>query len=365
MSANWGKHLQLSIFGESHQSAVGINIAGLPAGFRLDEAYLQAFLAARRPGREGTSQRRESDQYHILSGLYEGRLTGAPLCVIFINNDTHSGDYRQLASLMRPSHSDYPAYVRYHGANDVRGGGHFSARLTAPICFAGALVMSILNTYGIRVDAHILNIGKIQDLRFEEAKMAAYDDLYTKPYPVLDDQRLADMLETVKQAASSQDSVGGSIEAMVSGLPVGLGEPFFDSVESTLSHLLFSIPACKGVIFGDGLAMISGYGSAYNDPYQYQEGQVVTLSNHNGGILGGLTNGMPLRLTALFKPTPSIARPQSTINVKTHENARLALTGRHDPCVVLRAVPVVRAMLSIGIYDLLLERYGGEFHGFK
>lgn len=365
MSANWGKHLQLSIFGESHQAAVGLNMAGLPAGLKLDEQAIQAFLDARKPGRRGTSMRQESDHYRILSGVWQGRLTGAPLCVIFENQDTRSQDYHQLEALMRPSHSDYPAYVKFHGANDVRGGGHFSARLTAPICFAGALVLTILAEYGIEIDAHIQSIGTICDARFAEVEKAEYANLYHKAYPVFDDDKLEEMLSLVELARQAKDSVGGKIEAMVRGLPVGLGEPFFDSVESILSHLLFSIPACKGVIFGDGLAMSEGYGSQFNDAYQFQNEKVVTLTNHNGGILGGLTNGMPIVLNVLFKPTPSIGLAQTTVNVQTKENATLTLKGRHDPCVVLRAVPVVRAMIALGIYELLLERYGGDFYGFE
>lgn len=365
MSANWGKHLQLSIFGESHQAAVGLNIAGLPAGMKLNEQAIQSFLDARKPGRPGTSMRQESDHYRILSGVWNGKLTGAPLCVIFENKDTRSQDYHQLEALMRPSHSDFPAYIKFHGANDVRGGGHFSARLTAPICFVGALVLSVLAEYGIEVDAHIQSIGSVSDLSFEMVDETNYANLYCKSYPVFDDEKLGRMLELVDLARQAQDSIGGKVEAIIRGLPAGLGEPFFDSVESILSHLLFSIPACKGVIFGDGLAMSTGYGSQFNDAYQYKNEKVVTLTNHNGGILGGLTNGMPVVLNVLFKPTPSIGLPQPTINVQTKENAILTLKGRHDPCVVLRAVPVVRAMIALGIYELLLERYGGDFHGFE
>ena len=355
MSSTWGTNIELSIFGESHGQAIGIVIGNLPAGIKLDMEEINKNMKRRAPGQNKMSTpRKETDEVHIMSGVIDDITTGAPLCAMIYNSDQHSKDYSLLKECMRPGHSDYPAYIKYKGFNDVRGGGHFSGRLTAPIVFAGSVARQILKQKGIVIGAHIQSIKDIEDKRFPiDMSEEAMDSLLTHQYPTLDQDVFYKMQEEIEKARMNQDSVGGKIECMVLNVPAGLGNPFFDSIESHLSPLLFSIPAVKSVSFGLGEDITKLYGHQSNDCYYFEDGQVKTYTNHNGGIIGGISNGMPIVLTVGIKPTPSISQTQKTINVKTKENIEFNITGRHDPCIVPRAVVVVESMVALGILDMI------------
>ena len=343
-----GERVTCSIFGESHGEAIGCVLDGLPAGEPLDEAEIALQMARRAPGKD--------DQPCILSGTRDGRTTGAPLAMIIRNSDQHSGDYRDLERLPRPGHSDYPAHVRYSGYNDVRGGGHFSGRLTACLVFAGTVCRQILRRRGVSVGGHILRIGGIADSPFDPVGLSAgqLEDLSSRPFSLLNPDAEAPMRQEVEAARLEADSIGGVVEAAAVGLPAGLGSPMFGGVENRLSALLFGIPAVKGLEFGDGFAITALRGSQANDPYRYNgEGEPVTTSNHNGGILGGITTGMPLVLRVAVKPTSSIGRPQQTVDLVSGQPAQLVVKGRHDPCIVPRALPVVEAALALGLLDLM------------
>lgn len=358
MRSTWGNNLQLTIFGESHGEAIGMVVDGLPIGMAVDEALLAQEMARRAPGNDPTATaRREADRVRIVSGLYEGHTTGAPLCGIIENTNTRSGDYGQMQRLMRPGHADYAGFVKYKGMNDPCGGGHFSGRLTAPLVFAGALCRQALEPRGIEVGAHIAAIGGVEDACLDPVGLAAQTlrGLRESRFPLLLQGREAQMRALVEQAKAAGDSVGGQIECAAVGVPAGLGAPFFDSLESVLSHLLFSIPAVKGVSFGDGFALGPMRGSEANDAMRMTAGRVVCETNHNGGVTGGITNGMPVICRVAVKPTPSIAAAQRTVDVIHRENADLAVRGRHDPCIVPRAVPVVESAMLIALMDLMLE----------
>lgn len=358
MAATYKNNLELTIFGESHGKAIGITIGNLPSGIKIDEEFIESEMQRRAPGKNAMSTaRKEADKVEILSGILDGYTTGAPLTGIIYNSDQHSKDYSSLKENMRPGHSDYPAYIKYKGFNDVRGGGHFSGRITAPIVFAGSIAKMILKQKGIMVGAHILSINKIKDGRFPvNVSEELLTSLHKKTYPTIDDKAFELMQDTILKAKDNLDSVGGKVECVAINVPVGIGEPFFDSLESHLSSLLFSIPGVKGVCFGDGDSIDLMYGSEANDCYYYDDNEnVKTLTNHNGGITGGISNGMPISCIVTFKPTPSIAKKQSTINVKNKENVSLEIHGRHDPCIVQRAVVVVEAMMALGILDMMGE----------
>lgn len=358
MAATYKNNLELTIFGESHGKAIGITIGNLPSGIKIDEEFIESEMQRRAPGKNAMSTaRKEADKVEILSGILDGYTTGAPLTGIIYNSDQHSKDYSSLKENMRPGHSDYPAYIKYKGFNDVRGGGHFSGRITAPIVFAGSIAKMILKQKGIMVGAHILSINKIKDERFPvNVSEELLTSLHKKTYPTIDDKAFELMQDTILKAKDNLDSVGGKVECVAINVPVGIGEPFFDSLESHLSSLLFSIPGVKGVCFGDGDSIDLMYGSEANDCYYYDDNEnVKTLTNHNGGITGGISNGMPISCIVTFKPTPSIAKKQSTINVKNKENVSLEIHGRHDPCIVQRAVVVVEAMMALGILDMMGE----------
>lgn len=349
----WGNSMKLSLFGESHGEAIGIVIEGLPAGTTIDHDLITQDMNRRKPGTSSlTTSRKESDQVHIISGVYNGKTTGAPLCAMIYNEDHHSSSYDILKTHMRPSHSDYSAYIKYHGYNDIRGGGHFSGRLTAPIVFAGAIAKTILNQHDIYVGAHISCIKDIYDKKFETLITKwQLDELKHKSLPVLDDICITHMKDTIEQARSEKDSVGGKIECAIINVPAGLGNPFFNSLESHISSLMFSIPGVKSITFGTD--MTSMHGSEANDEYYYDKEQVKTYTNHNGGILGGISTGMPIVFEVGVKPTPSIGKIQKTINIETKDNVQLELKGRHDPCIVLRAVVVVEAMAALAILDMM------------
>lgn len=355
MSANWGKNIELSLFGESHGKAIGIVIGNLPAGIKLDLEAIKKDLSRRAPGKNKMSTaRKEKDEVEIISGVIDGVTTGAPLVGMIYNSDQHSKDYSYLKELMRPGHSDYSAYEKYHGFNDVRGGGHFSGRLTAPIVFAGAIAKQILKQQGIYVGAHIQSIKDVYDESFSvNISEEMLENLLLKQYPTINDEVFTKMQETIEEARLNQNSVGGTIECAIINVPAGIGNPFFDSVEAHLSQLLFSIPAVKSVSFGLGEKITELYGSEANDSYYYDGDIVKTQTNNNGGILGGISNGMPIVFKVGIKPTPSVSLKQDTINVKTKENSTLEIKGRHDPCIVPRAIVVVEAMAALGILDMI------------
>ena len=342
------------IFGESHGPAIGVTLTGVPAGLELDMDAIAREMARRAPGRSALSTaRREDDQPEILSGVFEGKTTGAPLCAVIANTDTRSQDYTRTKDLARPGHADYPARVRYQGYNDYRGGGHFSGRLTAPLVFAGAVAKQILARRGVFVGAHISSVYGISDQLLEDwDSLRAVAD---KDFPVLDDQAGEQMRQAILEAKDEQDSVGGAIECAVFGLPAGLGGPDFgENAEGIFSQYLFAVPAVKAVGFGAGAAFALMRGSEANDPlYMDDDGAVRAEQNCAGGINGGITNGMPLVFEVTMRPTPSIARTQFTVDMVKGENAVLELHGRHDPCVVPRAVPVIEAAAALAACELL------------
>ena len=357
MNGIWGNKLELSLFGESHGTAIGITIHGLPSGVVLDLEAIDHQMARRRPGQgKLTTSRGETDQVEIVSGFFEGKTTGTPLTGIIRNRDTRSEDYDDVRNRLRPGHGDYPGKIRYGGHEDFRGGGHFSGRLTAPLVFAGALARQWLAGHGVRIGAHIQEMGGVPGGTFlkEPANDAVLDRLSQMTWPVLDKECWPLMEESVLNARQDLDSVGGIVECAVLHLPPGLGDPFFHSVESRLSQLLYSIPAVKALAFGSGFDLARMRGSEANDPYRMRDGAVVTTSNHNGGITGGITNGMPVIFRVAVKPTPSIGRPQDTIDYATMKDTQLEIRGRHDPCIVPRVVPVVESCAALAMMDLML-----------
>ena len=363
MSSEFGNILKISIFGQSHGKAIGVNIDGLPAGEPIDLEELNAFLDRRKPGKSPLSTaRKESDTPVFLSGLENGVTCGFPLCAVIENSDQHSSDYSELADKPRPSHADYTARVKWGGHADMRGGGHFSGRLTAPLCIAGGIAKQILARRGIFVGAHLAAVGTENDAPFPLHPTAElFDAIAAKPFPVVDDGAGDRMQALILEARQDLDSVGGIIECAAIGLPAGLGDPMFGGVENRLAAALFGIPAVKGVEFGLGFGSSRLRGSENNDPFTVENGTVVTASNRAGGILGGITTGMPVTLRTAIKPTPSISRPQQTVSLSAMENAELVIRGRHDPCIAHRAVPVVEAVTATVLLDLLLEGNHGTF----
>lgn len=354
MSNTIGTRLKLTVFGESHGPAVGMTLEGFPAGFEPDLAELQAFLNRRAPSASVFStSRREADAPEFLSGLHDGRTCGDALTAIIRNTNARRADYANF--LPRPSHADYPAFVKYGGAMDLSGGGCYSGRLTAPICIAGGLCKQYLRQQGVEVFAHIFNIGAQRDEPYDP--LAPQPPVLERGLTLVDPARAEAMLDEIEAVRAACDSVGGSVECAVTGLPTGLGEPMFDGVENRLAQLLFGIPAVKGVEFGSGFGCAQMRGSAHNDPYYYDEnGAVRTRTNHAGGICGGMTTGMPVCFRVAIKPTPSIALPQETVDPIAHCGAELEIRGRHDPCIVPRAVAVVEAAAALAVTGLLLER---------
>lgn len=355
MSSVFGKNIRVSVFGQSHGPAVGVVVDGLPAGFAPDMEKLRALMRRRRPGQSLTStQRKESDLFEVLSGFSSGRLCGAPVCMVIKNSDKRSADYEELKHKPRPGHADYPAAVKYGGYQDSAGGGHFSGRLTAPLCLAGGIALQLLEEAGVRIGAHARSIAGVEDLPFDPLE-PQLDSLVGENIRVLDAGAGRRMEEAIDKARLEKDSVGGVIECAVTGLPVGMGGPMFEGVENVIASAVFAIPAIRGIEFGTGFAAAAMRGSLHNDPYGYREGRVVTLSNHHGGVLGGLTTGMPLIFRAAVKPTASVFLPQRTVSLKEKDEAELELKGRHDPCIVPRALPVMEAVTALAIYDLYLD----------
>ena len=357
MSSVIGDKIKLSIFGESHGDAIGCVIDGLPAGIKIDMNAVYKDMQRRAPGKDKTATPRlEKDIPHILSGMLDNVTTGAPLAMVIENTNTKSGDYSNLMTVPRPSHSDYPAYVKYGGNNDVRGGGHFSGRLTAPLVFAGSVAKQILSQRGVTIGAHIKQIGSVCDAvsDLNKTDKSLLDTLSSSTFSLIDETKEQAMRDEIEKARLSLDSVGGIIECFAVGLPVGLGGNMFDTVEGKLASILFGVPAVKGVEFGLGFGFANKRASEVNDQYEIKDGEVATLSNNNGGILGGMTDGAPLSVSVAIKPTPSIAKKQKSGNLLTMENAELEIHGRHDPCIVVRAVPVIECAVALGLLDLMM-----------
>lgn len=356
MSSTYGEKIKISVFGESHGNGIGVVIDGLSAGAEIDMDGVLAQMKRRAPGRDKTATpRKESDLPEVLSGMLGSTLTGAPLCAVIRNTNTKSGDYSNLLECPRPGHSDYTAFIKYGGANDIRGGGHFSGRITAPLVFAGSICRQLLEKRGIKIAAHIKSIGGVNDRAFDPTGISdeLIGRLNSSSFALIDEDREEAMRAEVESARKSLDSIGGTIECAVTGLTPGIGEPMFDGVEGVIAKAVFGVPAVKGIEFGKGFELAKMRGSQSNDPFVYMDGRVVTETNNCGGILGGITNGMPVIFTAAIKPTPSIAQKQRTVNLETGENTELEIRGRHDPCIVPRAVPVIEAVTAIALINLI------------
>ncbi len=355
MSSTYGDNLKLTIFGQSHGAAIGMTLDGIPAGLRVDEEKLDAFLARRAPGQNAWSTpRKEADKPEILSGIVDGHTCGAPIAAIIRNTNTRSGDYDNLKDCPRPGHADYTAQVKYGGAQDAAGGGHFSGRLTAALCIAGGMCKQWLEEKGIRIRAHIAAIDGVKDAALDPIRPEM--DGVGADFPVLSLEKGQQMQQRIAAARSQGDSVGGMIECAITGLPAGLGEPIFGGMESKIAAMVYGVPAVKGVEFGAGMAVGEMKGSENNDAFTVEGGQIKTVTNHSGGILGGITNGMPLIFRCAIKPTPSIAKAQQSVQLSTMEITTLQVHGRHDPCIVPRAVPVIEAAAAIAIFDTYLGR---------
>lgn len=341
------------IFGESHGPAIGVVLEGVPAGLELDLEQVQKELDRRKPGQDPTATaRKESDLVEVLSGVFEGKTTGAPLAMVIRNSDQHSKDYESIRYTPRPSHGDYAGFIKSRGCLDYRGGGHFSGRLTAPLVAAGAVAKQVLAGRGVQVGAHISSIYGICDAALEDPE--ELKAVAAKSFPVLDDSKGEEMRQAILEAKEEQDSVGGAIECAVTGLPAGLGAPDFGcNVEGIFSQYLFAVPAVKGIEFGAGVAFSLMRGSEANDPFAVEDGKVVTKTNHAGGINGGITNGMPVTFEVTIRPTPSISLPQESVDLRTGEETEIEIHGRHDPCIVPRAVPVIEAAAALAACAVL------------
>ena len=360
MSSMIGSHLSVSIFGQSHSGAIGVVMDGIPAGESIDLEQMQRFLLRRAPGRASHSTaRREADAPVFLSGLVGNATCGAPLCAVIENTDARPEDYEAMRDIPRPSHSDFAAYEKYGVFHDIRGGGQFSGRLTAPLCIAGAICVQMLQRRGIDIGAHIASIGAVEDACFDPVSTDAklLQSVGQKAFPVINDEAGEQMVRAIAEAAEDGDSVGGIVEGCAVNVPTGVGQPMFDGIENALAKILFGIPAVKGVEFGNGFACAKLKGSQNNDAFYVDaEGRVRTKTNSHGGSLGGISSGMPILLRAAFKPTPSISMEQQSVSLSNRQDAVLRIKGRHDPCIVPRAVPCVEAAMAIAIADLMLAR---------
>ncbi|MDF1493557.1 chorismate synthase [Caproiciproducens sp. CPB-2] len=362
MSSTWGETVKISIFGESHGKAIGVVLDGLPAGEPIDFDAAALQMSRRAPGRDPTSTpRKESDLPQIVSGMLNGTTTGAPLCALIENTNTRSGDYDNLKLVPRPGHADFPAHLRYGGYNDARGGGHFSGRLTAPLVFAGAVCRQILQRRGIVIGAHVFSVKDVTDDPFDpvyipEDLLSSLSSVY---FPVINENAKQKMRDTIEAARLAQNSVGGVVECAVTGLSAGVGGPLFGGIEPVFSSFLFGIPAVKGVEFGAGFGASALFGSENNDPYYCDGDRIKTRTNNAGGILGGISTGMPVLFRAAFKPTPSIAMEQDSVDLTAKVNTKLRVHGRHDPCIVPRAVPVVEAAAAVALMNLINLHTGG------
>ncbi len=354
MSSMTGNKIKISVFGQSHSEGIGVVIDSLPAGKKIDLEKVYQFMERRAPGRSILStQRKEADKPEILSGLVNGVTCGVPLCAVIRNTNTRSADYNNIADTPRPSHADFSGFMRYNGFNDVAGGGHFSGRLTAPLCFAGAVCMQVLEEMGIKIQAHILRIKDVSDESFNPVSVAEMN-IGKKPFPVINEKAGEKMRAEIDKARLDCNSVGGIIECAVTGLRAGLGNPMFDGVENMLAKNIFGIPAVKGIEFGNGFGAAGLFGSENNDDFCIENGEIKTVTNNSGGINGGITNGMPIIFRAAFKPTPSIYKEQNSVSIKDKTEKKLKIEGRHDPCIVPRAVPVVEAVTAFTILDMIM-----------
>lgn len=354
----YGKNIKIQVFGQSHSESIGIVIDGFPSGVCVDEERLASFMSRRAPGKDAFSTtRKEADRVEFVSGVVDHITTGAPICAMIHNTNVRSADYNKLADVPRPAHADLAAFYKYGNARDYRGGGEFSGRLTAPLCIAGFLCMEVLREKGIAVGAHIASVGEVFDDAYNAVDLSS-DELFCaekKPFPVLNDQKGTEMQQVILDAKAHADSVGGVIECAILGMPTGLGDSSFGGIEGRLSLAIFGIPAVKGVEFGSGFAGSRLRGSQNNDAIRTDGTRIFTSTNHAGGILGGISNGMPIVFRAAFKPTPSIGVMQESVSLSEMKNVPLQIAGRHDPCIVQRAVPVVEAAAAIAMLDILLD----------
>lgn len=360
MKNTFGTSVTLTLFGESHGKMIGAVLDGLTPGIEIDESFISHQLSLRKAYGSISTKRHEDDEFKIVSGVFENKTTGTPLCILIENKDTKSGDYEKTKNLLRASHADFTAYCKYHGFQDYRGGGHFSGRITAPLVAAGAIALKMLEKKNIFVGTHIKNLNGILDRDFENT----LDDikyLSSESFAVLDKNVKEKMIERIKEAAKNGDSVGGILESVVSGMPCGVGEPWFDSVESQLSHILFSVPAVKGVEFGTGFGFAERLGSEVMDEFIEVDGKIRTKANNNAGINGGITNGEDIVFRSVIKPTPSIFKEQNTVNIETNENKKFVINGRHDPAIIHRARVVVDSVTALCIVDMLTQRFPTDY----
>lgn len=362
MKNTLGNNVSVTLFGESHGAAVGAIVDGLPAGVKVNEDFISHQLNLRRPFGKISTTRQEADKFEILSGVFNGKTTGTPICIVIPNENTQSKDYSKTYGKARPGHADFTAFCKYNGCEDYRGGGHFSGRITAGLVAAGAVAIDLLSQKGIKIGTHISKCAGIEDSKFTDYENDI-TSLSNKIFPVLNDEKGEAIIENIEKAAVEGDSVGGILETAVIGLPVGIGEPWFDSVESMLSHALFSIPAVKGVEFGAGFSCADMLGSEMNDSFVLENEKITTQTNNNGGINGGITNGMPVIFKCAVKPTPSISKEQETVDFISNENTVLSVKGRHDPCIVHRARVVVDSVTALVLCDLLSQKFGTDWLG--
>lgn len=360
MKNTFGTSLCVTLFGESHGEEIGAVLDGLAPGITVDEEYIKLKLSKRRPSGNISTKRREADEFRIVSGVFNGKTTGTPLCILIPNTNIKSSDYEDISYIPRPGHADYTAFCKYKGFQDIRGGGHFSGRLTAPLVAAGAIVEKALESKGIYIGTHISRLGGVSDRTFDNIE-ADLKYLKEASFPTLCEDKELQIKEFIEKIATEGDSVGGILETAVCGVPAGVGEPWFDGVESVLAKALYGIPAVKGVEFGLGFGFADGNGSELNDPFVVKDGKVITLTNNNGGINGGITNGMPITFRLAVKPTPSIYKAQRSVDLKTMENTTLEIKGRHDPAIIHRVAPVVDAVTALAVYDMISTSMGSSY----
>ncbi|MBE6605437.1 MAG: chorismate synthase [Ruminococcaceae bacterium] len=360
MSSVYGKNIKVSIFGQSHSAGIGVVIDGIPAGEKFDEEKIRKFCARRAPGSNSLgTPRKEADEFEVLSGVTNSKFCGAPFAAVIKNTNVKPGDYSEFSDKPRPGHADYTANIKYNGASDFSGGGHFSGRLTAPLCIAGSVFAGLLEEKGIYIGSHHEKIGGVSDKRFDPAKVtkADFDSLYRGELTVIDKAQHDKMADVIKACAADGDSVGGVIECAVTGLPAGIGEPMFDGLENRIAQAVFAVPGVKGIEFGAGFAAAEMRGSENNDPFIIEDSKIKTQTNNHGGILGGISSGMPLIFRAAMKPTPSIFKEQKTVSISKNEQCTLSIKGRHDPCIAVRALACIESAAAIAVYDALLDYY--------
>lgn len=362
MKNTFGNNISITLFGESHGNAIGAVIDGLPAGIEVNENFIASQLTLRRPAGKISTPRQEQDKFTILSGCFNGKTTGTALCIVIPNENTKSKDYSATYGKARPGHADYTAFTKYNGCEDYRGGGHFSGRVTAGMVAAGAIAIDALKNKGIYIGTHIKKCAGVSDRDFNDYP-EDINALSCKAFAVLSDEAGEEMTANIEKSAAEGDSVGGVLSTAVIGVPAGIGEPWFDSLESVLSHALFSIPGIKGVEFGAGFSCADMRGSEMNDPYRIENGKIITETNNNGGINGGISNGMPVIFNCAVKPTPSISKEQNTVDFINNENTVLSTHGRHDPCIVHRARVVVDSITALVLCDMLSQKFGTDWLG--